>query len=213
MGNERPADITGRTDGLTANTSPTRTKIELGDFAQEINAASGLDLDISSCFGCARCSSVCKVAIFGGLEDRITPRTLLYNAVVGDTAKLTSSKFIWLCSGCGRCEEACPQGVKIPMIVRAMRRFSMEKGIPNPITARVNERVCMHCGSCVAVCKNKAIAMVEGGSRGLVARVDPAECRGCGACTAVCTNAAIQQSPLNDLALVDFLAGKAGSRR
>ena len=210
MGNERPAETTGRTDGFIGNMSAARTKIELGDFAQEIDAASGLNLDISSCFGCARCSSVCKVAIFGCLEDRITPRTLLYNAVVGETEKLLSSKFIWLCSGCGRCEEACPQGVKIPMIVSAIRRLSMEKGILNPITARVNERVCMHCGACLTVCKNKAITMVEGGSRGLVARVDPAECRGCGACTAVCTNAAIQQSPLNDLGLVEFLAGKSG---
>ncbi len=183
--------------------------LTLKDFARELTAASDTQFDISCCHGCARCSSVCKVAIFAALDDGITPRSLLYRAIIGDSEKLLASDFIWLCSGCRRCEETCPQGVRISEVVRALRRLAIETGKPNPYSARVNERVCMHCGACAGICPNKAIAIVSGGPRGLVARVDPAECRGCGACSSVCTNSAIQQSPSNELGVL-VLFGKSG---
>jgi len=179
------------------------TELGLNDFAKELVAASGIDLDISHCYGCARCSSACKVAIFGGLEDRITPRTILYRALTGEPESLLSSEFIWLCSGCRRCEDACPQNVKISEVVRALRRLSSERGKTNPIAARVNERVCMHCGSCVDACPNRAIAIVEGGPKGSVARIDPAECRGCGGCSAVCPNGAVQPSSLTYIEVLE----------
>ena len=173
--------------------------LTLKGFSRELAAASDTDFDISCCYGCARCSAVCKVAIFADLGDGITPRSLLYRVILGDSKDLLRSDFIWLCSGCRRCEEACPQGVRISEVVRALRRLSSETGNPNPLSARVNERVCMHCGACVNVCPNGAITIVAGGPRGLVARVDSAECRGCGACSSVCSNSAIQQSPANEL--------------
>jgi len=177
--------------------------LTLKDFAKELAAASNTQFDISCCHGCARCSSVCKVAIFGGLEDGITPRSLLYRAIIGASEEMLGSDFIWLCSGCRRCEEACPQGVKISEVVRALRRLSIETGNSNPYTARVNERVCMHCGSCVDACPNRAIAIVEGGPKGSVARIDPAECRGCGGCSAVCPNGAVQQSSLTYIEVLE----------
>ncbi|HEY5530963.1 MAG TPA: 4Fe-4S dicluster domain-containing protein [Candidatus Anoxymicrobiaceae bacterium] len=179
------------------------SRLDLKDFARELTAASNLDLDISCCYGCARCSSVCKVAIFGGLKEPLTPRSLLYRAIIGNPSELLSSEFIWLCSGCQRCEEACPQGVKISEVVRTFRRLASESGIANPVAARVNERVCMHCGACVHVCPNNAIELVVGGPKGIVARVDPLECRGCGGCSSVCTNNAIQQNPSNYIEILE----------
>ncbi|MHB8896729.1 MAG: 4Fe-4S dicluster-binding protein [Candidatus Geothermincolia bacterium] len=181
-------------------------RLDLKDFARDLAAASTLDLDINCCFGCARCSSVCKVAIFGGLGERSTPRSLLYQAIVGDPSDLITSEFIWFCSGCGRCDEACPQGVRISELVRAFRRIASESGIANPLAARVNERVCMHCGACLNACPSKAIELVVGGPRGLVARVDPLECRGCGCCSSVCTNNAIQQSRSNYIEILEKFA-------
>ena len=180
--------------------------LEINDFAKELAAASNIDLELSCCFGCARCSSVCKAAIFSGSSDGITPRSFLYRAVVGDPSALLHSEFIWYCSGCRRCEEACPQDVKVSEAVTLIRRLAVDSGIINPYTARVNERVCMHCGACVSVCPNDAITIVEAGPRGLVARVDPAECRGCGACSSVCSNAAIQQGAFHDIEVLTLFA-------
>jgi len=180
--------------------------LDLKDFTRDLTAASNLDLDINCCYGCARCSSVCKVAIFGGLKELPTPRSLLYRAIIGDPSELLASEFIWLCSGCQRCDEACPQGVKISELVRAFRRLAIESGIKNPLAARVNERVCMHCGACVHACPSNAISLVVGGPKGLVARVDLLECRGCGGCSSVCTNNAIQQSSSNYIEILEKLA-------
>jgi ferredoxin len=182
------------------------TELALNDFARELTATSNTNLDISHCHGCASCSSACKVAIFGGLEDRLTPRAILYKAIIGERETLLSSAFIWLCSGCRRCEEACPQQVKISEVIRALRRFSFEMGNPNPLAARINERVCMHCGACASACPNGAIAIVEGGPKRRVARIDPAECRGCGGCSSVCPNGAAQQSTLNYIEVLDMFA-------
>lgn len=169
-----------------------------GDFASELVAVSRLELDINGCFGCARCSSVCKVALFHSHEEPLTPRTVVYLTLMGEAGELLRSRFIWLCSGCRRCEQSCPQGVSISEAIRALRHLALQEGIPNPVAARVNERMCIHCGACVSACPHGAICLVEGGPRGRVARVDPSECRGCGSCSAVCTNGAAQQAVLND---------------
>lgn len=182
--------------------------LDIKEFAKELAAASNIDLELSCCHGCARCSSVCKAAIFSESRDGITPRSFLYRAILGGLGALMQSEFIWLCSGCRRCEEICPQEVKVSEAVRLIRRLACESGISNPYAARVNERVCMHCGACASVCFNSAITIVEGGPRGLVARVDPAECRGCGACSSVCSNAAIQQGAFHDIEVLGLFAGR-----
>jgi len=185
------------------------TYIQISDFARELDAASTYELDLSDCYGCARCSSVCKVAAFAALDEPMTPRALLYRAVIGETKSIIESPFIWLCSGCARCEEACPQGVRISEVVRSLRRLALEMGRKNPNAARVNERICMHCGACVVVCPNKAISIVDGGPKGKVANVDPSECRGCGACSSVCPNNAIQQASLNYIEILNMFARKS----
>jgi heterodisulfide reductase subunit C len=182
--------------------------LEINEFAKEVAAASNVDLDLWCCHGCARCSSVCKAAIFSQSKDGLTPRSFLYRAVVGSPAVLMKSEFIWLCSGCLRCEEVCPQDVKISEAVRLVRRLACESGTSNPYAARVNERVCMRCGACVSVCPNNAIELVERGPRGLVAKVDAAECRGCGACSSVCSNAAIQQGAFHDIEVLGLFASR-----
>ena len=149
---------------------------------------------------------MCKAAIFSGAKDGLTPRSFLYKAVVGGPAVLLRSEFIWFCSGCRRCEEACPQDVKVSEAVTLIRRLAIESGIVNPYAARVNARVCMHCCACASVCPNGAITIIEAGARGLVAQVDPAECRGCGACSSVCSNAAIQQGAFHDIEVLTMFA-------
>lgn len=180
--------------------------LEINEFAKEAAAASNINLDLSCCYGCALCSSVCKAAIFSESKDGLTPRSFLYRAVVRSPTELLRSEFIWLCSGCRRCDEVCPQDVKISEAVGLMRRLACESGISNPYAARVSERICMHCGACQSVCPNNAIKIIKGGPRGLVAIVDPAECRGCGACSAVCSNAAVQQGAFNDIEVLGLFA-------
>lgn len=182
-------------------------RLSPGDFASELVAASRFELDLNDCFGCARCSSLCKADLFHSHEEPLTPRAVLYLTILGEPGELLRSRFIWMCSGCRRCEESFPQGVSISEVIRALHHLALQEGIPNPVAARVSERMCIHCGACVSACPHGAVSLVEGGPRGLVARVDPSECRGCGGCSAVCTNGAAQQAVLNDSEILDYLSG------
>ncbi len=190
--------------GVVIIEEPTPLSISAGNISREL-AAAGLEIDLRYCFDCARCSSACKASLFSTETERATPRSIVYRLLLGMEQEILDGEFIWLCSGCRRCEEACPQGVRFPDLVKALRRIAAERGMVNRYAARVNRRICMHCGACTEACPVGAVQIVETAA-GAVAEVDVTECRGCGSCSAACTNGAIQQGLLNDLEVLEAFA-------
>ena len=61
------------------------------------------------CFTCGTCASGCPVTGVDGLD----PRKAVRMAALGLDQELIDSRFPWVCTLCGRCEYACPQGVEI----------------------------------------------------------------------------------------------------
>ncbi|MHB8781234.1 MAG: 4Fe-4S dicluster domain-containing protein [Candidatus Geothermincolia bacterium] len=177
--------------------------IPAGDVARKF-ATAGFEIDINHCYGCARCSSICKAALYSSRTEQATPRSLIYQVTLGLQDEAIAGEFITLCSGCGRCVERCPQGVDIPGLVATLRHAAAESGRPNRFAARVNDRICMRCGSCVQACPMGAVEVVETGI-GRAVRVDTAECRGCGSCSAACPNGAIQQSVSSHMEILERL--------
>jgi NADPH-dependent glutamate synthase beta subunit-like oxidoreductase len=77
------------------------------------------------CFECGICTASCPVAEL--LPDNYNPRMLLHNLPHGDE-KLLKSAELWLCAWCYRCYRRCPQGLELPEIFQAVRRFAVERG-------------------------------------------------------------------------------------
>jgi heterodisulfide reductase subunit C len=78
-----------------------------------------------ACFQCGVCSASCPVI---GIEASFNPRRLVKIARMGFKRLVLSSEYIWLCSMCLLCEERCPQGVRIPEVMTALRNLAVEEG-------------------------------------------------------------------------------------
>jgi heterodisulfide reductase subunit C len=49
-------------------------------------------------------------------------------AILGMKKEVLSSQFIWLCSSCYTCYERCPQDVRIPELMNAIRNIAVREG-------------------------------------------------------------------------------------
>ena len=66
-----------------------------------------------------------------------------------------------------------------------------------PLTAQIDEDLCVGCGLCVEMCPYSAPELVEG-DKGTKARVIEALCHGCGTCVAACPQKAITANQFTD---------------
>ena len=78
--------------------------------------------DLKSCYQCGLCTGVCP---WNQLTS-FTLRNLIRKSQLGVID--FEDEMIWRCVGCNACVDRCPRGVKIPLVIRAMRRVIMEIG-------------------------------------------------------------------------------------
>jgi len=80
---------------------------------------------IKRCFSCGTCTAGCPVR---EVTDRYNPRRIIRMAILGMKKEVLSSQFIWLCSSCYTCFERCPQDVKIPELMNALKNIAVREG-------------------------------------------------------------------------------------
>ncbi len=80
---------------------------------------------IKRCFSCGTCTAGCPVR---EVTDRYNPRKIIRMAILGMKKEVLSSQFIWLCSSCYTCFERCPQDVKIPELMNAIKNIAVREG-------------------------------------------------------------------------------------
>lgn len=80
------------------------------------------------CFECGICTASCPVTEL--LPEHYNPRVLLHSLPLAETELLDSAD-LWLCAWCYRCHKRCPQGLKVPEIFLALRRFAVKNGYLN----------------------------------------------------------------------------------
>ena len=77
------------------------------------------------------CTAGCPVR---EVTDTYNPRRIIRMALLGMKKEVLSSKFIWLCSACYTCFERCPQDVKIPELMNAIKNIAVREGYSLPST-------------------------------------------------------------------------------
>lgn len=81
--------------------------------------------NIKKCFSCGTCTAGCPVR---EVTDRYNPRKIIRMALLGMKKEVLSSQFIWLCSSCYTCFERCPQDVRIPELMNAIKNIAVREG-------------------------------------------------------------------------------------
>jgi heterodisulfide reductase subunit C len=85
--------------------------------------------NIKKCFSCGTCAAGCPVR---EVTDRYNPRKIIRMALLGMKKEVLSSQFIWLCSSCYTCFERCPQDVRIPELMNAVKNIAVREGYLPP---------------------------------------------------------------------------------
>jgi Fe-S oxidoreductase len=73
--------------------------------------------DFSVCLGCKICASVCTA---NDLALNVNPQDILIALFMGDDVKADNG-LVRYCTNCYRCTHACPWGIRIPEVIRALR--------------------------------------------------------------------------------------------
>ncbi|MGD2179443.1 MAG: 4Fe-4S dicluster domain-containing protein [Anaerolineae bacterium] len=109
-------------------------------FRDEIAAEPGGE-HIRRCFSCSTCTAGCPVA---SVTDKYNPRRIIHMALLGMRDQVLASDFIWLCSVCYTCYERCPQDVRIPELMNAIRNIAVREGNVPPTFIRQLEQLREH---------------------------------------------------------------------
>ena len=92
--------------------------------------------NIKKCFSCGTCTAGCPVR---EVTDRYNPRKIIRMALLGMKKEVLSSQFIWLCCSCYTCFERCPQDVRIPELMNAIKNIAVREGyLPPPMKTQID---------------------------------------------------------------------------
>ena len=79
-----------------------------------------------TCLTCAICSGICPAA---GI-DAFDPRKMVRMFSLGMQTELVNSRWPWICTMCGKCEQVCPMGIDIADITRRIRALRERERVP-----------------------------------------------------------------------------------
>jgi heterodisulfide reductase subunit C len=91
-----------------------RTDRRPGPFSQEL------------CMTCGICACACPVSGVDGFD----PRQVVRLTAMGLEQELVESRWPWICTLCGKCENACPMEVRIADVVRRIRSLRERDRVP-----------------------------------------------------------------------------------
>ena len=97
-------------------------------FKEEVASQPGGE-NLKRCFACGSCTLSCPVA---EVEESYSPRRIIHMILLGLKEEVLSSRAIWYCLTCYRCQVRCPQEVKYPEIMRVLRKLAVEQGYVEP---------------------------------------------------------------------------------
>ena len=98
------------------------------------------DGNLTACLTCGTCASGCPATGISAMD----PRKFIRMAVLGMDAELERHDWVWNCTMCKRCYDACPMSINIPALIFYLRsqwpREERPKGILGSCDLHVKSR-------------------------------------------------------------------------
>jgi len=70
------------------------------------------------CFECKTCTNSCPIIGLKNLDELgLAPHQIIHATALGLDELVASARMLWACLGCYRCQEACPQGVRVTEVL------------------------------------------------------------------------------------------------
>lgn len=70
------------------------------------------------CYNCKTCTSSCPIVDLESLDGLgLAPHQIIHATALGLDDLVASSRMLWSCLGCYRCQDACPQGVRVTEVL------------------------------------------------------------------------------------------------
>jgi ferredoxin len=120
------------TDRKTTDSRKNKRWLTTNRFAWKIDrtvnpaCCTGWPYEQDVCLTCAMCASACPVA---GVDD-YDPRKMVRMVSLGMVDEVARSRWPWICTMCGKCEQCCPMGIDIADITRRIRSMRDGKRVP-----------------------------------------------------------------------------------
>lgn len=86
------------------------------------------EVNFSSCFTCMTCSNECPVvSSFNNSAHNLglIPHQIIHAAILGLPDMIYRARMLWSCLGCYKCQEACPQGVRVTDILYELKNLAV----------------------------------------------------------------------------------------
>jgi heterodisulfide reductase subunit C len=95
-----------------------------GRFSRNIMRQTGGEA-LQKCFQCGNCVADCPIR---AIDVGFNPRKIIKKAMLGMKSEVFKDKFTWLCSVCFICQERCPQDVRPPEVMNAIKNIAVKEG-------------------------------------------------------------------------------------
>ncbi len=80
------------------------------------------------CYNCKTCSSACPVLDHADLNELgLAPHQIIHATALGLDDLIASSRMLWACLGCYRCQERCPQGVRVADVLYLQKNKALAR--------------------------------------------------------------------------------------
>ncbi|MBW2682393.1 MAG: (Fe-S)-binding protein [Deltaproteobacteria bacterium] len=91
----------------------TKTTIPTINFKEKAEELLPEGASFEACLTCGLCSSGCPAS---GIEN-MDPRKFIRMAMLGMDKELSTSKWVWACTQCKRCQHVCPMSIDVSQLV------------------------------------------------------------------------------------------------